>query len=334
MADMSAFVPKKMAEWERKVDHLIWQIEVTSDEKWEELTKLQGLIVVDVYSEWCGPCTAMATYLKEIKLLLGDDFLHCALAKADCISQLEKFRGRSEPTWLFLAGGEPVVLIRGANAPLIRKTLFQELQTEKEVLEGTRQRVTISWDSIDLPVVKPENENYNNALLTTAPDNWWELDGLTLQGSYPLIIDKLMEGFVERNLEIVATSAVQVDKKDCLILWFPTYVDYLSLSDWFEHKLKTLIAEVEPKKVIIKPARDEDELEEQIEGLNLEDLIGIPDDNSPVIEIDPEVSDYEPIQYRLISDPDEKDSLIKRISKRTTEDVESSVEVDEDEEIN
>ncbi len=44
MADMSAFVPKKMAEWERKVDHLIWQIEVTSDEKWEELTKLQGLI--------------------------------------------------------------------------------------------------------------------------------------------------------------------------------------------------------------------------------------------------------------------------------------------------
>ncbi len=86
--------------------------------------------------------------------------------------------------------------------------------------------------------------------------------------------------------------------------------------------------------MIIKPARDEDELEEQIEGLNLEDLIGIPDDNSPVIEIDPEVSDYEPIQYRLISDPDEKDSLIKRISKRTTEDVESSVEVDEDEEIN
>jgi hypothetical protein len=40
-------------------------------------------------------------------------------------------------------GGEPVVLIRGANAPLIRKTLFQELQTEKEVLEGTRQRVTV-----------------------------------------------------------------------------------------------------------------------------------------------------------------------------------------------
>lgn len=41
-------------------------------------------------------------------------------------------------------GGEPVVLIRGANAPLIRKTLFKELQTEKEVMEGTRQRVTVT----------------------------------------------------------------------------------------------------------------------------------------------------------------------------------------------
>ena len=83
--------------------------------------------------------------------------------------------------------------------------------------------------------------------MTAAPENWWELDGLTLQGSYPLIIDKLMEVFAERNLEITTRSAVQIDKKDCFILWFPTYVDYLSLSDWLDHKMKTLIAEVEPK---------------------------------------------------------------------------------------
>lgn len=44
----------------------------------------------------------------------------------------------------FKKGGEPVALIRGANAPLIRKTLLAELQTEKEVLEGTRQRVSVS----------------------------------------------------------------------------------------------------------------------------------------------------------------------------------------------
>lgn len=50
----------------------------------------------------------------------------------------------NDVAYFFKKGGEPVALIRGANAPLIRKTLLAELQTEKEVLEGTRQRVSVS----------------------------------------------------------------------------------------------------------------------------------------------------------------------------------------------
>ena len=44
---------------------------------------------------------------------------------------------------LNVKGGEPVAMIRGANAPLIRKTLLAELQTEKEVLEQSRQRAVV-----------------------------------------------------------------------------------------------------------------------------------------------------------------------------------------------
>ena len=33
-----------------------------------------GITVVDIYSEWSGPCTAMQTALKKIKLeVAGDD---------------------------------------------------------------------------------------------------------------------------------------------------------------------------------------------------------------------------------------------------------------------
>lgn len=64
----------------------------------------------------------------------------------------------------------------------------------------------------------------------------------------------------------------------------------------------------------------------------MEDITGISDEDSPIIEISPAVPDYEPIQFRLISDPDEKDSLIKRIDKKGTES-DNTPEVEEVEEI-
>ena len=64
-----------------------------------------GLTIVDIYSEWAGPCTAMSGALKKIKLEVGDDSLVYAMAKSDTIPQLKKFRGHCKPTYLFMASG-------------------------------------------------------------------------------------------------------------------------------------------------------------------------------------------------------------------------------------
>ena len=34
-----------------------------------------GITVVDIYSEWSGPCTAMQTALKKIKLEVDDEMM-------------------------------------------------------------------------------------------------------------------------------------------------------------------------------------------------------------------------------------------------------------------
>ena len=66
----------------------------------------QGLTIVDVYSEWSGPCSAMTNFLKKIKLEVNDDLLSYAMAKSDTIPQLEVFRGQCKPIWLFMASGK------------------------------------------------------------------------------------------------------------------------------------------------------------------------------------------------------------------------------------
>lgn len=116
---------------------------VNNEELWEEMLCSRGLIVVDVYQCWCGPCKTVANLFRKIRNQLGDDLLHFAVAEADSIDALEKYRGKCEPTFLFFAGGELVAVVRGANAPLLQKTILEQLEMEKKVLNHGMERVVI-----------------------------------------------------------------------------------------------------------------------------------------------------------------------------------------------
>jgi len=103
----------------------VLQVEVTTEEEWQELLTHPGLVVVDVYSDWSGPCSAMTSTLRKIKFEIGH--VDYAIARNDDIADLERFRGRSEPAWMFLEDGKMVNLMFGAHCPRLRRLLVSEI---------------------------------------------------------------------------------------------------------------------------------------------------------------------------------------------------------------
>ncbi|XP_053607362.1 thioredoxin domain-containing protein 3 homolog isoform X2 [Plodia interpunctella] len=124
----------------KKAAQVQLQSELNTDDEWNKFVAKDGLLVIDVYSEWCGPCIGMVGNLKKIKVELGGDNLHLAVAKSDHIECLKRFRKRSEPTWMFLAGGQLLNVVFGADAPRLTRTIEQELKNEEQVKKGERER--------------------------------------------------------------------------------------------------------------------------------------------------------------------------------------------------
>ncbi|XP_027954898.1 thioredoxin domain-containing protein 6 [Eumetopias jubatus] len=131
-----------------KKKEIALQVNISTQELWEEMLSSKGLTVVDVYQGWCGPCKPVVSLFQKMRMEVGLDLLHFALAEADCLDALEKYRGRCEPTFLFYAGGELVAVVRGANAPLLQKTIREQLEAEKKVLAEGRERKGIRDEAL------------------------------------------------------------------------------------------------------------------------------------------------------------------------------------------
>ncbi|XP_066848390.1 thioredoxin domain-containing protein 3 isoform X4 [Anser cygnoides] len=143
------------------------QATITNQNEWDEMLLTKGVVVIDVYQAWCGPCIAVVNLFRKLKNEFSeDDVLHFAVAEANSIETLQPLRNRCEPVFLFCVNGKIIAMVRGANAPLISKKITELVQEEREIVAGQKERPEVdeltfleeksSEDSIEETV--PEEE--------------------------------------------------------------------------------------------------------------------------------------------------------------------------------
>mmetsp|Transcript_421 Transcript_421/g.1366 ORF Transcript_421/g.1366 Transcript_421/m.1366 type:complete len:134 (-) Transcript_421:620-1021(-) len=92
--------------------------DVKDDESWESVViqaPSSTLCVIDVYTQWCGPCTALDHKLQQLHIELVNSEIKYVRAISDYVTALENHRDRSMPLFQFYRGGVQVDELHGAN---------------------------------------------------------------------------------------------------------------------------------------------------------------------------------------------------------------------------
>jgi thiol-disulfide isomerase/thioredoxin len=85
-----------------------------------------ALIIIDVFSDWCGPTTMLHRTLKNLFYELGEQHnIKFCEANADFIALLKSDKDKlgCKPLWLFYKDGSEVGRIEGADVPKIEKII-------------------------------------------------------------------------------------------------------------------------------------------------------------------------------------------------------------------
>ena len=114
-----------------------------SDTEWDSfIASTKGLLIIEIYAEWCGTCKAVHGIFKRFKHDHGDA-IHFAAAESDSISNLQTYRGRCQPTFHMYASGVMVGVIHGPKGAQMELKMLDLLAREKAIATGEGVRVEV-----------------------------------------------------------------------------------------------------------------------------------------------------------------------------------------------
>jgi thioredoxin 1 len=79
----------------------------------KEVENDNGVVVVDFFAEWCGPCKMLAPVFKNLDDEIGDKVKFMKVDIDKDINLAEKFQITSVPTMIVFKNGKPVDAIMG-----------------------------------------------------------------------------------------------------------------------------------------------------------------------------------------------------------------------------
>ncbi|EGV66374.1 thioredoxin trx1 [Yamadazyma tenuis] len=95
---------------------------ITKKEEFDEALKHSGLVVVDFFATWCGPCKMIAPMLDKFSA----EYTSAKFIKVDVddFGQIaQEYEISSMPTILFIKDGKVVTKVIGANPAGIKQAL-------------------------------------------------------------------------------------------------------------------------------------------------------------------------------------------------------------------
>src|SRR5476651_2465937 len=91
-------------------------IHLTDDSFDKDVLKADGLVLVDFWAEWCGPCKMVAPILDEIATEKAGSLRVAKLNVDDNVRTAQRFEVMSIPTMILFKNGEPQLRIVGAKS--------------------------------------------------------------------------------------------------------------------------------------------------------------------------------------------------------------------------
>ena len=107
--------------------------EILTDSEFRELVlEAEGIVVVDFWAPWCGPCLQMAPGLEAFSEANEGRVKVFKLDADDNPKTAEQYEIRGVPTIIFFRGGQPVHVSRGAMSQTSLQQKLNELLNQSD----------------------------------------------------------------------------------------------------------------------------------------------------------------------------------------------------------